>query len=382
MALLYVGVLLDKSFIKPNVKQLFIKSLSIFIIVTYFALIYMSDSKNVILYILQTMLFFYPVLIAFYVKQKQDIRIILGAFTLISIVCLFTASVNIFWLSRYPNTARSLGHGSADPEYLKRAMSYGIGGFGFVYGAPILFCFILFYKKIISNIYLKIFAVVALIVLGISTVLSRYFIAILLLFIALLFYIIFSIIGIVCKKNKRENKFIYTIIVLIILFFILFVFKEALFNAVIEILNNINLNDYALKVESIKNLIVNLEWDSRSTSRINQYMNGLKSIYWSPLTGSINSEFTISRHSDVIDMFAGWGVVWGIVLLWLIYYLFRDTYIDVIKGKYSYVYKFTLFLFVFLACTNTINYSREAAIIIALLPLYTDPKLIKGDINE
>lgn len=383
MALFFVAVLLDKSFIKNNFKQLTIKTVSLFLIVAYYAAIYMDNLNNSILYFLQTILFFYPVLIAFYVKKKKDKRIIIGTFTLIVLLSLLTASVNIFWLRNYPNTARSLGHGASDPEYLKRAMSYGIGGFGFVYGMPILFTFILFYISKLEKVYLKILAIITLIVLAVSVILSRYFIAIMLIMLALILYVVYTIVGIICKKNQKANKFFYTIIIMLILLIILFVFKETLFNLIIDVFYDLNLDDYALKVQTIKDLIVDLKWNSRSTSRINQYVNGIKTICWSPLTGSINSNFAISRHSDIIDMFAGWGVVCGIAMLWLLYFLFKDTYSDVLSSKYNYIYKFTLLLFLTLAFANTINYSREAAIVIFLLPLYIDPNLnYKGVINE
>lgn len=374
MALFFISTIMDKSFLKANIKEYFIKIILLIFVSAFYSAIYTIGIKNFLVFFPQAFMLVFPILISYYIIKSNKTYLLDLIFIFTFIACVITSIINLTWLFRYRLTLRYMAHGSTDTEYIKRAMSYGIGGFGFTYGLNMFLALLLFgfsqLKLKISKFIVQL--VIALFALSIYK--SRYFIALFILFCTVFLFLINYISKIICRITKIKHKLWYTFAFGIFITIIFFIFRDSLITNLAAYLHDYGLVDYSNKLLKIKELLVNCNVETNNSSRLEYYISGINTIINSPWIGIKLDPYTydISRHSTMIDTFAGFGVPAGVFALACFIYSLKGIYTNIFNSENKQIMIFMLIIFFILFASNTIVYCREAFFTCFFLTIYLD----------
>lgn len=369
MLVFFINVLLDKNFIAHNLKSFILTiGLSIFLS-AYLCIVYTVGMEDFIIAFPQIFMIFFPILAAFYFRKNRMDKYLLRLIFIIFIVNVITSVINVYWLQNNSHTARALGYGDADEEYLRRAMSYGIGGFGFSYGLLIPINFILFAIGYFKKKLVKISLIFSFILMSFAVLMSSYFIAAILFVFSIMsagiHYLVFSVF-----KNKKYSLW-YLIIILLLILVLILIFHSTIFDALQQILSNFGLTDYAGKIADIQSSLNHSAQLDTDPGRINDYKKSIDTIIKSPWIGiRIDNHHEISRHSTILDLFADSGIPAGLLFISALLLLLKIVYGDFWKSEYSYIAQWLWIIIMLISLLNVIIFVREAFVLLAFIPLY------------
>ena len=374
MALFFISTIMDKSFLKANIKEYFIKIILLLFVSAFYSAIYTIGIKNLLVFFPQAFMLFFPILISYYIIKSNKTYLLDLIFIITLIACIITSVINLTWLFRYGLTLRYMAHGSTDTEYIKRAMSYGIGGFGFTYGLNMFFALLLFGFSQLKLKISKFIASVVIVLFALSIYKSRYFIALFILFCIVFLFLIDYVSKIICRITKIKHNLWYTFAFGIFITIILFIFRDSLITNLAAYLHDYGLVDYSNKLLKIRDLLVNFNVETDNSSRLEYYISGIDTIINSPWIGIKLDPYTydISRHSTMIDTFAGFGVPAGVFTLACFIYSLKGIYSNIFKSENKQIMIFMLIIFFILFASNTIVYCREAFFTCFFLTIYLD----------
>lgn len=377
MVVFFCATFLDKSFFKIYHKEYLLKIIILVLVSIFYSAIYTIGFKNLIIQLPQIFMLFFPILVAYYIVKSGNSNLLDTIFIITLVACIITAIINLTWLFRYRLTLRYMAYGSTDNEYIRRAMSYGIGGFGFTYGLNIFFALLLYSFFRLKYKYLKLFLPIVLLLFALSIYKSRYFISLFLLICTIAIYVLHIFTKTIITFFKKKYSLWYTFFIGVVLLIILFFFRYEILTNLSIFLNDYGLTDFSNKLIKIREMVCDYKLDFNKTSRLSYYINGIDTIIKSPLIGIKLDPYMldISRHSTFIDTFAGFGIPAGLVAISLFIYSLKGIYTHILSDKNRYILVFVFCVFFMLFISNTIIYCREAFFICFLLSIYLDSNL-------
>lgn len=281
-----------------------------FIIYTFIINAIASDSifllRHLQLYIFLILILISSITVKFSNKKKQQLLIIMLSFNLIALIGTY------FGLINDSHVARSL---SKSGEGAVELTKLGVGGYGIVYMNSIIFPLFLLLIKTLKDRWIKLLILVNF-VLSFVIVLKAGFLIAISLIVFQFFYLVFLPFNIIQKQ-----------------FLILFFSIGSLF-----ILNNIDEIErisYPLVEESslkykhadIFNIIKGEKAEYNTVSiRLERYERSLRQSFLNPVVGLLSFN-NVGKHSNILDIFAQFGIFMGILFL----YLLRKIPLSIIK---------------------------------------------------
>lgn len=231
--------------------------------------------------------------------------------------------------------------------------SQGVGGYAVVYFNVVCMPIFIMLKKVIKTKKFLILSNINLAVALVLIVMANYFIALLMTIFAMTYLFVYS-------KGDVRSKVIKTLLLILLLL--------AFWNFIPEIksitYNWVDGTSLRYKHEDIFASLEGREQQYNTvTGRSERYMRSLKLFLTSPLVG-VFSFNNVGKHSNILDQFAQYGVVLGIILINLLLLLPRKvlTYVD--EDKKHYIYLF-MALLIILGLLN--NYAMAIGVAMILL---------------
>lgn len=362
---------LDTAFIRTHYQRFLIILLLCTYLSAHLTIVYTVGIENFGISFPQIFMLFFPFLVVYYLRKTAAKRLCFPLLILVLAVNLITSFVNIHWLLNNSHTARALGFGGAETEYLRRAMSYGIGGFGFTYGLLICINALLLSLPYLRKPLFRWGVVVLVLPMMLAVSLSSYFIATLLLLLSLLAVGIHYLLYAWAKKRNEPYRLRYLLGILGLFLLLIVLFHGVIFDTLYTILKQAGLPDYAQKVQAIQNSLSNPDFERMDLGRVGDYQKGIDTIIRSPWIGiRIDNHHEISGHSTVIDILADSGIPAGIVFFAALCILLKLIYGTFWKTEHAYLFRWLWTVVLLLSLLNVIIFVREAFVLLALGPLY------------
>ncbi len=368
MGIFAMAVLCNRVFLKSCYKQFFMSCILSSIISAHFTMVYSVGLANFMILFPQIFMLFFPALFVQYCKHK---KYAVAAVYMAFIGMLVTSIISVLWLIKSPNAARTLGFGTADQQYLKYLMSLGIGGFGFSYAVAFSAAICLYFAFVYKKNWIKLLFFCAFFIFAINTILSKYFLAIFILFFLTFGILLHFILQSIFQKCKKEYRWYYTFIAILLISIVIYILLAPILNFVYNILIEYEFQDYASKVLAIKYVAVDHIFDSLQLQRFNNYLQGIHTIVESPWIGiRIDRNLSISGHSTFIDLMADSGIPASVFTFSCFIALLNIIYKDMIFKSSKFIIYWILAALFILSAFNVIIYMREVFLVISLLPLF------------
>jgi hypothetical protein len=287
---------------KPN---LHILMLYIYLLYTTFINIvftgYQSLIENIQLYI---MFFFILVYISYSRKSIETLKPVIYLQIVLITLWLITTSIGLI---EHPRAARALIRSSSIAvEY----SNSGIGGFGFinaviVYGTMMLALF-LHHVKTIKIINIKVLFFLSSFLLSFFVVLKSNYSISLLLFIAVNSLLLFLLMNKIIK------------IMVIIFFSIILLFMQSYVSEIMDLLLELSSGtNYHLKLNDLISSVNSTEVTGTAFDRIDRYIRSIVIFFENPVFGILVRD-SIGKHSLILDTFAQFGFIIGVLLIYIL----------------------------------------------------------------
>lgn len=363
-----IGIVLDFTFFRKHSKDILWLAASALFLTAQLCIVYTVGLQNFVVLFPQVFMIFFPFIVVYYLKKRLENREIIILLFLLFLLPIITSVINIYWLHNNAFTARALGYGEADENYLRRAMSYGIGGFGFNYGLLFYIAGLCYAIKLINNKALKMMLLVFILLASYTLFLSRYLIAFVLLLLSLFIFLSDTILSKIQTKSKKNiSKQIFSLLLLLILVF--FLFQQSILEFLQQFLTEKNYEDYAGKLQAIQSVFQYSNLENAELGRIDDYNKAISTIFQSPFIGiRADNHYEISGHSTILDIMADSGVPVALIFLAVFIFFIQKSSWPSKNSKKSY-YQYTYFILFLLALLNKLIHVREAFLFLAIFPL-------------
>jgi len=294
----------------------------------------------------------------YYMHYKRDYNS-LGKIALVSLVCYIIGSIQTYLgLLQYPGASRSLAGGvyeqSADLAALY--MKLGIGGFGYIYAASLIFIasFYFFTKGSASiNKKYKAICVVSMLLMVVMIFKASYATAILSI-----------VLGIVLTLVVKNTKSLVLFMIFTAVFLLMFP-QELIGEFLLRIAKLFSGNETLYKRFAIlaSGFLPNDSIVEQGVTRSELYLTSLKTFLMHPLFGVYgpfgggedpNSVFVIGGHSGWLDLLGFYGLFAGVPLFLSIYFHIKKQ-LDFFKdSKCLGLIVIVSFMFIVLGAINPI----------------------------
>ena len=306
-----------------------------------------SDSdfllRHLQLYIFLILIIISSIILKFNTLKKQQLLMIILSFNIIALTGTY------FGLLVDSHAARSLAKSGDGAVALTES---GVGGYGIVYMNAVIYPILLFIIKTTKDKWIK-FLVWINLVLAIMVILKANYLIAIILSIFQFFYLYFF-------YKKIINK------VLLILIFTIgsfFVFNNI---NIIEKLSYPLVEGTSLRYKH-KDIFDKLKGKSSEISTINdrseRYERSLRHYFFNPLIGTLSFD-NLGKHSNILDIFAQFGIFIGIAFVFLL----RQLPLNInkkIPSKYRYYFVCFFWATIILGLFN--NYAMQNGIIYLLI---------------
>ena len=370
VALFAAGVALDREMWKKDWAGLLARAASIAVMPVLLFVFMARGGGSFLSFFVQNGMFFFPLVFCGYARQRGDSRLWRWLKPVLLTVTVVTVVTTIFWLvegmffrgDKVYAYSRSLG--SAEPgyeAYLKELMLKNIGGYDFVYAmVAALPLTIVGIQRSRGG---KRVAFTAL--LGLQTimiVLSQYTYAMLYAAVILAVEILAAILRWLSRGRIEQGVSLLCGLSPLLLVWLL---RMPLLRLASGLFAQAGLESFAFSLEQ---LMVALQGGTTDeNSRLVHYQAALEGIRQSPLLGSLlGGEKLLSRHSDVLDVLSGMGLLGGAAVCLMIWLMGRGS----LRGIRQHSDKAQLCIVwlsvLVTASLGTVCYSREIMAVAAL----------------
>jgi hypothetical protein len=308
--------------------------LLIFFIIFLFYILNHND------YFFQKLIFVFYLLFAliiFSYLEKKDNKYKLRLLIIVSFSYILTTFISIVFLQSNPDSIRILTSGNSDLIM----ESFGVANFQTIYSLAYLTP-VIFYLFFISNIYKSKPYILIFLILLFFSFLTLIFMSNLIISLLGTFFLIFSLF--ITRKN-----FVFLLSFLLIIILFLSINNSWLLNFI-----NINFNGH-LKSRLIELyefiFMFKVNPNSSLYSRLIVYLNSFNIFKESPFFGILfSSSITIPNHSDLIDLFAGFGFIFSLMIL----LNFIEIYKKTIQSKIVLINKINIIFYLFFGLLNPV----------------------------
>lgn len=274
----------------------------------YIACTFFTKADSILLWGYQSMLFILPVTIGYYYVNYRPENISLFAKILI-VAILLTAITTIIGLVQFPSAARTLATiAESDDSTAVEYWWHNIGGYDFVYICVLLYpSLILAYKlkRVNRLVFYILFALLLALIIA-----SEYTIA-------LLLFIISSILYFAGRKLTAKQLFILGIIIFVLLFSLWDFFKNFLL-LLADIINRDSVSDRLRALAGGVQALENFE-----DNRLELYTISITAFFKSPVFGQIFvTNAYAGGHSFMLDLLANYGIIGGATIA----FCYRNIY--------------------------------------------------------
>ena len=324
-------------------------------------------------YYVQQCMFWFPLIWCAYARMHNDQRMMRGVFHVFFAAFLVTLLTTAFWLILYFLTddpsfpyARLLGN---DFAYLYderiTAMLRNIGGYNFIYMSVLLLP-VIAYEVIRSHGWRRMMMIISYVLILLVTVLSMYTIAIVLAFSITAVELLAALL----RKAMKKLSVTLSFVCVLPLFVLLLIFRLPLVELALQIATHFKLTSISFNLQS---MIGVLSGDIASSSRFALYKVSIDAFLSSPWLGSIvQSEITIGKHSELLDLLAGIGILGTAGFIGGAWVIGRKTAAGIFRiSKKTQPHLWLQWLvFFILFSINTVFYSREIPLVLCISILY------------
>lgn len=299
LALLSLVVLVIKYFHKGN-KKVFL--LTLFFITITFIINYIASDKAYLirhlqLYIFLALIFLSTIVINLSIEKKKNIIFIILVFNLIALIGTY------FGLLIDGHASRAL---SKSGDGAIELTEQGIGGYGTIYANVVLIPVFFYLKNKIVTSNFKIIIWLNIVFAIIVIIKANYLIAVLIT--------IFQLIAFLYNRSKGIRKVLLVILVMVTLFFIPYNL-DSIENVSGELVEG---TTYAIKHKDFFSQINGQESQHGSVSgRLERYQRSFKMIFINPVIGVLSYN-DIGKHSNILDQFAQFGIVFFSLFIYLL----------------------------------------------------------------
>ncbi|MBE5794187.1 MAG: hypothetical protein E7323_05855 [Clostridiales bacterium] len=365
-----LGVLLDCGTWKKDWLGLAARALSMVampLVLFFFA---GRGGDNLPSFVAQNGMFFFPLVFCGYARQRGDSRLWRWLKPVLLAAVTATVLTTIFWLiegmffrgDTVYAYSRSLGNAEPGYEaYLKELMLKNIGGYDFVYAMvaalPLTILGIQNCRGWKRGLYAVLLALETLMI-----VLSQYTYAMLYAAVILAVEILAALLRWLSRgRVKMGLSLVCGLVPLLLVWFL----RMPLLRLAQDLFTQAGLESFAFSLEQ---LMIALEGGvTDENSRLVHYQQAVQGIRQSPLLGSLlGGEKLLSRHSDVLDILSGMGILGGLAVCGMLWLMGRGGF----RGMRSHPAKAQLcvvWLSVLLTATlGTVCYSRDVMAVAAL----------------
>ena len=337
LALTSIIIFSIQNFSNSNKKVFF--AIIVFILYTFTINTIESNSafllRHLQLYIFLALIFVSTIVMQFSTERKNQLILIILTFNLIALAGTF------FGLLVDDHAARALSKSSEAGIKLSES---GIGGYGTVYMNVLLYSLLLIFKKTIKNKLINYLVWANLIVLVLTILYANFLIAILLLN--------FQIIYLSVNSTKGSIKFMYLLSVILILLTaysnIEYIEKEtySLVESTSLRLKHVDIFSQIRGDQSVNGTI---------DSRIERYTRSLNIFFTNPITGVLSFD-NIGKHSNILDLFAQFGFLIGLLFL----YIIKKLPLEILKkSKFGNKYYMKSFIWALIIFGLVNNYAMQ-----------------------
>ena len=343
-------------------KDTFIKdSFSILVpLVVFNVLIYFVTNPSPILWVYELLRDFIPIMVGIYMLKHFDNRIIRIFFIFLLVCYAITAVTSIIGLSVYPDAARFLATvaDSNDSDFI----TYGfmnIGGYNFVYSVVLAYPAVIYgFKR--KRIHVAVLTVYA--VLAFFLILSAGYT------IALLLFIVSTVLLFFKRDLKGKDVFIVIVVSLLVIL-ILFPIVSAGLEALADVIDN---KDIADRLRDLAGGREGLE--NADDPRLELYLKSFNSFLNSPIFGGIFGVSSIGGHSFMLDTAAQYGIL-ALIILGLFYSAIYKRFFGIYKRQQNFGYVVWAFTqTIILSTLNTGMWISELALFIPIIFAFANGK--------
>ena len=337
LALISIIIFSIQNFSNSNKKVFF--AIIVFILYTFTINTIESNSafllRHLQLYIFLALIFVSTIVMQFSTERKNQLILIILTFNLIALAGTF------FGLLVDGHAARALSKSSQEGIELS---AKGSGGYGTVYMNVLLYSLLLIFKKTIKNKLINYLVWANLITLVMTILYANFLIAILLL--------TFQIIYLSVNSTKGSIKFIYLLSVILILLTaysnIEYIEKEtySLVEGTSLRLKHADIFSQIRGGQSVNGTI---------DSRTERYTRSLNIFFTNPITGVLSFD-NIGKHSNILDLFAQFGFLIGLLFL----YIIKKLPFEILKkSKFGNKYYMKSFIWALIIFGLVNNYAMQ-----------------------
>lgn len=341
--------LIIKNFDLLNKKIL---AISIFIIIYTFILNYLASNSSYLLRHLQLYIFLFSILIA-PILTKYTFKESIFLIYFLLVLNLFSLILTYKGLLLDSHASRAFS--KSNIAALEVASS-GVGGYGFIYANVLLYPILILIYKTINNKKIKILSILNFILILLVISRANFFIAIILTTIQL-FYFFYNYGG-------KTSYYLVFIAFIISLFYV-----SPNLNEVIDYFDSLlKGGSLYLKFLDIISLFEGKAAAYGTTDgRTERYIRSFLMMFKNPFIGVMSFD-DIGKHSQILDLFAQFGFIIGIMFMRLIFFIPIQVK-KIIEQKHNKLINIFIFALLFLGMFN--NYAMQMGIVIILLVLVT-----------
>lgn len=371
-ALFFAGVLLDRPFLRANAGWFALKCLAA-VTMSLFLYGVLKRGGEFLPFLVQSTMFWAPFLMAFYVCEKRDARLLRGFLPLVLALSAITCATTLIGLAQTPIASRRLGDGSIPHDVLRGFMLRNIGGYDFIYGLicalPVLAGLAFRARGLRRAMYLALYALAAA-----TIVASQYLNALILLAVVTGLLLCALLIGCVARLFGKRPKVGACVLGALPVAAACLAFWRTLFGWAVRVwtfLNErVNLNTLTKRLQTMERAFASSDYSLLTDSRFVNYVESLRSFARAPLLGALGATgLKVGGHSEMLDALAGGGLLGAALMAGLCATLFWGAARPALRGATR---PFTLLCYGALAAVallSTVFYSREIGLMTALLPL-------------
>lgn len=324
-------------------------NVTFFIFVFIIIYVYATKPNDLLRSVLSQLLFWFPIIIAYYIVSSDDIVLKKNIIGLIIICLSITALTTIIGLEITPMASRELATGNNKSYDLYEYSSRNIGGYGFTYSLVLFIPTIIYlFKKKRQFIY-----IIILTLFLICIIKTQYTIA-----------LIFTIFSLLLFFTKFSSRSIFIMLIVTILLFLLFNKSVAYF--LLDITTNMQSKMLRARLREIAKIILYDETTGDMGNRIMLYFNSFVVFLKNPIIGTIfnrKDTYYIGGHSQNFDLLAFTGLVGFTYYIKQIKKIFNVLKSKISDSEYKICFIYTFLSFILLGFINTTNFPELTIVV-------------------
>lgn len=375
-------------------------------------------------YYASAFLLWYPLPFSAYIIKKRDITF-RNVARVVMLVCItVTCITTLLQIGRYPQAPRLLA-GHATPEESLKFSLLNIAGYGFIYMSALLIP-MLFGFAVKSRPTHKIAYMILTVLIIFTAIFAQYLMSIYMIILCILVLATYFIIKYLSRNIRLFDSDIKRILVAIPVAILLFIANFSSINSgMYRMFDYLGLGTLTQRIDSVDEIgnrletivtfdnnamrsahglsktnsypfiyaSISLQTQARPVqdddlndnyieaeqkgnefsgplgARVRVYMRLLETAGNNWLTGNLLSKnVTLSGHSEILDLLLGGGLIGSIIVIGLLYIMFRDLYASSIALRLRPFSLLMLLMALGLGMLNTLTHSREIWLVLLTTP--------------